>query len=119
MQAFGPGPTDWEWVLIYAAFASPLWVGLLAGGLAALFLHPLRIVNGALLGLGMGILVYITAFVLTNLVWNYGIPLPYTGFNWVFVPTPLSVMGRVKVGPVGGYIADKMAVANWTVRRHP
>ena len=88
-------PTNWGWFLIYAGFTSPLWAGVLAGVGAALFLRPLKISHGFWLGLGMGILVYIVAVGLTNLVWNYGIPLPYSGIEWIFVPTPLSAVAAV------------------------
>ena len=67
----------------------------LAGVGAALFLRPLKISHGFWFGLGMGVLVLIAAFGLTRLVWHYDIPLPYTGFNWVFVPTPLTLVAAV------------------------
>ena len=85
--------TGWGLILVFAAIASPLWCGGLAGVGAALFLRPLKIAHG--FGIGMGGLVLIAAVGLTKLVWHYDIPLPYRGFNWIFVPTPLSAVAAV------------------------
>ena len=87
--------TGWWFILVCAAIASPLWVGGLAGVGAALFLRPLKISHGFGIGLAVGGLVLVAAFGSTKFVWHYDIPLPYAGFNWVFVPTPLTLVTAV------------------------
>ena len=91
MLGEGPFFTSMELLVTLLWATSPVWMGLITGGLAARFMPRFPVIFGLLIGLGVGILVIGATVGLTALVVYFKLPIPYADAIWL-IPTVAAVV---------------------------